>query len=63
MLPVGGIKEKLMAARRAGVKSVIIPGKNAADIEDLDMVIRKDLDIITVEGPKEIIERALVSER
>lgn len=60
ILPVGGIKEKLMAARRAGVTSVIIPAKNAADIEDLPIDIRKDLDIITFEEPEEIIGQVLI---
>ncbi|CAD7780310.1 Lon protease 1 [Candidatus Methanoperedenaceae archaeon GB37] len=41
VLPVGGIKEKILAARRAGVKTVILPGKNKADVEDLSEDIRK----------------------
>jgi ATP-dependent Lon protease len=61
ILPVGGIKEKLMAARRAGVTSVIIPAKNTVDTEDLPGNIREELDIIPVESPEEIIDRVLLS--
>ena len=43
VLPVGGIKEKVLAARRAGLKSVILPEKNATDLEEIDETLRKEL--------------------
>ncbi|MCP4110123.1 MAG: endopeptidase La [Desulfobacteraceae bacterium] len=53
ILPVGGIREKLMAARRAGVTSVILPAKNAVNIEEISPDIRKDLEIVTIESPED----------
>lgn len=50
VLPVGGIKEKILAARRAQVKSIIIPEKNKADLEDLSDEIRKDMTIHLVDN-------------
>jgi len=55
ILPVGGVKEKILAARRAGVKSVIFPVKNEPDLKDISDEIRKDLKIITVDELKEIV--------
>jgi ATP-dependent Lon protease len=43
VLPVGGIKEKVLAARRAGVKSVVLPEKNSTDLEEIDATLRKEL--------------------
>jgi ATP-dependent Lon protease len=60
ILPVGGIREKLMAARRAGVATVILPAKNAVDAKEVPREILKDLEIILVEELEEIIERVLV---
>lgn len=50
ILPVGGIKEKILAARRAQVKSIIIPEKNKADLEDLADEVRKDMTIHLVDN-------------
>src|SRR3990172_1837247 len=50
VLPVGGIKEKILAARRAQVKSIIIPEKNRADLEDLTDEVRKDMTIHLVDN-------------
>jgi ATP-dependent Lon protease len=57
LLPVGGVKEKLMAARRAGIRKVVLPAKNAPDLKTIPAEIQKDLEIITISEVKEIIER------
>lgn len=55
ILPVGGVKEKILAAHRAGVKTVVFPAKNDPDLKDISDEIRKDLKIITVDELKEIV--------
>ncbi|MBS3754498.1 MAG: endopeptidase La [Desulfobacterales bacterium] len=59
ILPVGGIKEKLLAARRAGVKTVVLPAKNDADIQHLSDQVTRDLEIIRAAQFDEIIDRVL----
>jgi ATP-dependent Lon protease len=59
VLPVGGIKEKLLAAHRAGIRKVFIPKENEVDLEDLPEEIRKDLQIIPVESAYEVIKQAV----
>ncbi len=59
ILPVGGVKEKLMAARRAGVQSVVLPAKNALDLKSIAPSLQKDLEIITIDELEEIIDRVL----
>lgn len=60
VLPVGGLKEKLLAAIRYGVKTVIVPKKNQKDIEELDQVYFKDLEIVFVETIEDVFKRAIV---
>jgi ATP-dependent Lon protease len=62
VLPVGGIKEKLLAAHRAGIRKVFIPKENGVDLEDLPDEIRKDLEIISVESADEVIKQAVITE-
>jgi len=59
ILPVGGVKEKVLAAHRAGVKSVVFPAKNEADIKDIPEDIKKDLDIIKINELKEVVDLVL----
>ncbi|MBL7178592.1 MAG: endopeptidase La [Pseudomonadota bacterium] len=59
LLPVGGVKEKVLAAHRAGVKSVVFPAKNEADIKDIPDDIKKDLKIITTDELAEIVDLVL----
>jgi len=59
ILPVGGVKEKVLAAHRAGVKSVIFPAKNEADIKDIPENIKKDIDIIKINELDEIVDLVL----
>ena len=60
ILPVGGIKEKLLAAHRAGLKKVFLPKDNEIDLDELPEEIRKDLEIIPVDTIGEVIRQALV---
>lgn len=60
ILPVGGIKEKLLAAHRAGVKTVFIPKDNEVDLDDLPEEIREDLKIVQVESADEVIKQAIL---
>jgi ATP-dependent Lon protease len=60
MLPVGGIREKLLAAKQAGVKTIIIPEKNRVEIDGLPETIKKDIAIHFADNLSEIIDIALV---
>ncbi len=60
VLPIGGLKEKTMAAFRRGVKTVIIPQGNARDLEEIDQSVRRGLNFITVEHADNVIDAALV---
>jgi ATP-dependent Lon protease len=60
VLPVGGIKEKMLAAHRAGLKTILIPKENAKDLKDLPKHIRKDLKFEMVEHMDEVLSKALV---
>lgn len=61
VLPIGGLKEKSMAAYRGGVKTVFIPKANVPDLEEVDGVVKEKLEFIPVEFADEIIDKALVS--
>lgn len=62
VLPIGGLKEKLLAAKNAGITTVLIPKKNQIDVEELSAEITKDMDIISVETMNEVLEHALTGE-
>ncbi len=62
VLPIGGLKEKLIAAHRGGVDTVIVPKENEKDLKDLPSVIKKNLKIITVEHMDEVLRYALAVE-
>jgi ATP-dependent Lon protease len=59
ILPVGGVKEKLLAAHRAGVKSVVFPARNDADLKDISEDIKKDIQIIEIDELEEVIDVVL----
>lgn len=59
VLPIGGLKEKLLAAHRGGIKTVIIPKDNARDLEDIPENVKADLDIHPVQWIDEVLELAL----
>ncbi len=57
VLPIGGLKEKLLAAKLAGIKTVLVPEKNKNDVEEISAEIKKDIEIIFVASMDEVIER------
>ncbi len=59
VLPIGGLKEKLLAAKSAAIKTVLVPKKNMADVEELSSEITKGLEIIPVENMEEVLGEAL----
>ena len=61
VLPIGGLKEKLLAAKSAGMKTVLVPKKNQVDVGELSAEITKGLEILPVENMQEVLEAALVS--
>ena len=62
VLPIGGLKEKLLAAHRAGIKKVLIPFENQKDLIDIPEVIKKNVEIITVKNIDEVLRHALTKE-
>lgn len=60
VLPIGGLKEKILAAKNAGIKTVCVPKKNEKDIEEISTEIKKGLEIIFVEQIREVLDVALV---
>ena len=62
VLAIGGLKEKLLAAKVAGIKTVIVPFENKKDVEELSIEITKGLEIIPVNHMREVLEIALVKE-
>lgn len=62
VLPIGGLKEKLLAAKNAGIKTVLVPKKNLADVEELSQEITKGFEILPVEHMEEVLKAAFVSD-
>jgi len=62
VLPIGGVKEKLLAAHQAGIKTVILPKENEANLEEVPEAILSDLEVITVSGFREVLDVMLVPE-
>jgi ATP-dependent Lon protease len=63
VLPVGGIKEKVLAARRAKIDTVILPSLNKRDLEDVNETIRKEMRFILVDDIKSVFKAALVESK
>ena len=63
VLAIGGLKEKTMAAYRAGIKTVIIPAENEKDLEEIDQTVRKALNFVTVEHADSAVEIAIELDR
>jgi ATP-dependent Lon protease len=59
VFPVGGIKEKVLAAHRAGIRRIIIPSRNEGDLEDIPDDVRKELEIVPVTRISEVLDAAL----
>ena len=62
VLPIGGLKEKLLAAHRAGIKEVLIPKENEKDLIDMTKKIIDDIKITPVENADQVIKIALTKE-
>ena len=60
VLPIGGLKEKLLAAKTAGITTVCVPEKNTPDVEEIAAEIKKGLDICFVSTMKQVLNIALV---
>lgn len=60
VLPIGGLKEKLLAAKNAGIRTVLVPKKNKADVEEISGEIKRGLEILYVEQMQEVLTAALV---
>jgi len=62
VLPIGGLKEKLLAALRGGLKKVLIPEENAKDLAEIPDVVKNGLEIVPVSTMSEVLKHALVRE-
>ncbi len=60
VLPIGGLREKTMAAFRNGIHTVIIPEDNRKDLEEIDQTVRQGLHFVTVSNAAEVLEEALI---
>ena len=60
VLPIGGLKEKLIAALRGGIETVLIPKENERDLKEIPAKVKKGLEIVLVEHMDEVLQRALV---
>jgi ATP-dependent Lon protease len=61
VLPIGGLKEKLLAALRGGIRTVLIPAENEKDLAEIPASIKDGLEIVPVKHLDEVLARALVS--
>jgi ATP-dependent Lon protease len=59
VLPIGGIKEKVLAAHRAGIRTVILPKRNELDLEDLPKELREQMRFVPVDDAREVLAAAL----
>jgi len=62
VLPIGGLKEKVLAARRAGIKKVIIPVENEKDLEEIPDNVRRNMEFVLVSNMDEVLAHALVKD-
>ena len=61
VLPVGGIKEKVLAARRAGIRRVILPVRNDKDLKEMPWQLRRGMEFILVEEMEQVLKAALLA--
>lgn len=59
VLPIGGLKEKSMAAHRSGIKTILIPKQNEKDIEEIPELVRNELNIISVSHVDEVLKNVI----
>ena len=60
VLPIGGLKEKMLAAKLAGIKTILVPKKNEPDVEEIDDEIKQGMKICFVEKMEQVIKEAFV---
>ena len=63
VLPIGGLKEKTLAAKNAGIKTICVPKKNEKDVDEISPEIKKGLEIVFVEQMKDVLDVAFVKEQ
>ena len=61
VLPVGGIKEKVIAAHRAGIHKILLPEENKRDMADVPQIVKKDVQFVFVHHMDEVLSQALVT--
>lgn len=59
VLPIGGLKEKVLAAHRAGIRTVILPKRNEDDLEDLTEDLRAEMTFVPVDDARDVLKEAL----
>jgi ATP-dependent Lon protease len=59
VLPIGGIKEKVLGAHRAGLRRVLLPRRNEADLDDIPADLRKEMQLVLIESIDEVLREAL----
>jgi ATP-dependent Lon protease len=60
VLPIGGIKEKVLGAHRAGLRRVLLPTRNEADLDDIPADLRKEMQLVMVESIDQVLREALM---
>lgn len=60
VLPIGGLKEKMLAAKYAGITKILVPDQNRPDVEEIDGEIKDGLTIVFVEKMEQVLKEALV---
>jgi ATP-dependent Lon protease len=59
VLPIGGLKEKVLAAHRAGIRRVLVPKRNEADLDDIPIHLRREMDLVMVDSIDQVLREAL----
>jgi predicted ATP-dependent protease len=59
VLPIGGVKEKVLGAHRAGIRRVLLPSHNEADLDDIPADLRKEMQLVLVESIDQVLREAL----
>jgi ATP-dependent Lon protease len=59
VLPIGGVKEKVLGAHRAGIRRVLLPAHNEADLDDIPADLRKEMQLVLVESIDQVLREAL----
>jgi ATP-dependent Lon protease len=60
VLPIGGVKDKLLAAHRAGLRTFLLPAKNQRDLHEIEREILEHIDVVAVETLDQVLDRALL---